>query len=73
MYRIILAGFPIIIAFSGTSFVTTLPAPISTFSPIVIPPRIVALAPIETPSESVVSLDAMVYVKTMEFDPDPLE
>lgn len=45
---IILAGFPATAQLSGTSLITTLPAPIITLFPIVISPIIVALAPIET-------------------------
>ncbi len=43
------AGFPTTVAPSGTSFVTTLPAPTNAFVPIVIPPNIVALDPIDAP------------------------
>ncbi len=43
------AGFPATIVFGGTSFVTTLPAPTTAFSPTVIPHRSVALEPMEAP------------------------
>ena len=43
-----LAGTPAAIENGGMSEVTTLPAPIIEASPIVIPPIIVALLPIET-------------------------
>ncbi len=43
--RVIRAGLPATIAMGGTSRVTTLPAPINAPSPIVIPPRTVALLP----------------------------
>ena len=42
---LIRAGTPMTIAWSGTSFVTTAPAPIIAFSPIVIPARIIAPEP----------------------------
>ena len=42
-----LAGLPIQSVLSGTFLVTTLPAPIIAFSPIIIPPNIVELAPID--------------------------
>ena len=45
----ILAGLPATIAPAGTSFVTTLPAPIIAFSPIVIPQSNVAPEPMEAP------------------------
>ena len=41
-------GAPTAITFGGTSFVTTLPAPITELSPIVIPPRTTAPVPIQT-------------------------
>lgn len=44
----ILAGFPPTIQYSGTSFVTTLPAPTIECDPILIPSRITAPAPIHT-------------------------
>lgn len=44
----ILAGFPATTQLSGTSLTTTLPAPIITLLPIVIPPIIVTEAPQET-------------------------
>src|SRR5262249_40964810 len=47
--RKILAGFPATMAWSGTSRVTTLPAPTMAFSPIVRLGRIVAPEPIEAP------------------------
>ncbi len=47
--RITRAGTPATIAYGGTSFVTTAPAPTSAPSPIVTPARIVALLPIEAP------------------------
>ena len=40
------AGFPATMELSGTSLVTTLPAPTIEFSPIVTPGRIVAAIPI---------------------------
>src|SRR5260370_10939365 len=43
------AGFPATTAYAGTLFVTTLPAPIIAFSPIVTPARIVTPDPIEAP------------------------
>src|SRR5271157_1413362 len=43
------AGFPATTVLSGTSFVTTLPAPTMAFSPMVTPQRIVELVPIEAP------------------------
>src|SRR5437879_7678758 len=43
------AGFPATTPLAGTSRVTTLPAPISEFSPIVTFPRIVAPEPMEAP------------------------
>jgi hypothetical protein len=49
MIRKIRAGFPATIAFGGTSFVTTLPAPTKALSPMVMPARIVAPEPIEAP------------------------
>ena len=42
------AGLPANIEFGGTSFVTTAPAPIILFLPIVIPLQIIALSPIQT-------------------------
>src|SRR3989344_6763504 len=51
----ILAGFPATITLSGTSLVTTDPAPTMEFSPIVIPPSIVALAPMEAPFLTIVA------------------
>ena len=45
----ILAGFPTTVAFAGTSFVTVLPAPMTAFSPTVIPPSRVEPEPIEAP------------------------
>ena len=42
-------GLPATVAFAGTSFVTTLPAPTIAFSPIVIPPSSVAPEPMEAP------------------------
>src|SRR5205085_3029129 len=47
--RINLAGTPATIALSGTSRVTTLPAPTIAFSPMVTPHRTVALVPIDAP------------------------
>ena len=43
------AGFPNHTSPAGTDFVTTLPAPIMAFSPIVTPARIVEFAPILAP------------------------
>lgn len=48
-FPIFLAGFPNHNSPDGTSLVTTLPAPIIAFSPIVIPASNVAFAPIEAP------------------------
>ena len=42
---IILQGFPTATEFDGTSFVTTLPAPTTTLSPIVIPGNTITPAP----------------------------
>ena len=47
IYLIIFAGFPAAIALSGTSFVTTLPAPTTAFSPIVTPGKITLFEPIQ--------------------------
>src|SRR5208282_6807298 len=47
--RITLAGLPATTAPGGTSLVTTLPAPIIAFSPIVIPQSSVVPEPIEAP------------------------
>ena len=46
-YRNTFAGFPATIAFAGTSFVTTLPAPTIAFSPITTFGRIVEPEPID--------------------------
>ena len=46
---ITLAGFPTAIIPSGTSFVTTEPAPITALSPLVTPGRIMLPEPIHTP------------------------
>src|SRR6266852_3010989 len=46
------AGFPATIAFGGTSFVTTLPAPTIAFSPIVTLHKIVEPEPIDAPSHT---------------------
>ena len=43
----ILPGFPTTSAWSGISFVITLPAPIKTYLPITLPQIIVEFAPIE--------------------------
>src|SRR5215471_11279692 len=43
------AGLPATIVFGGTSLVTTLPAPIRAFSPMVTPQSTVAPEPIEAP------------------------
>lgn len=43
------AGFPYHTSYGGISFVTTLPAPMREYSPIVIPGKIVAFAPIDAP------------------------
>src|SRR5258708_3423773 len=48
------AGFPATIAFAGTSFATTLPAPTIAFSPIVTLHRMVAPEPIEAPLQTLV-------------------
>ena len=42
------------IAFSGTSLVTTAPAPTNAFLPIFIPGKMVALAPILAPFSTIV-------------------
>src|SRR5678816_1017373 len=55
------AGFPATIAFAGTSFVTTLPAPTSAFSPIVTFARIVAPDPIEAPLRTTVRSTCLLY------------
>jgi hypothetical protein len=47
----IFAGTPATTVFGKTSFVTTDPAPISSFSPIVIPHKMVALDPIDALSQ----------------------
>ena len=44
----ILAGLPATTQLSGTSFITTLPAPISTLLPMVILPMILTFAPMLT-------------------------
>src|SRR6266404_927241 len=49
MKRKNLAGFPATIAFASTFFVTTLPAPMIAFSPIVTLLRMVEPDPIEAP------------------------
>ena len=46
IFLINFAGFPATTVLSGTSFVTTLPAPTMEFSPMVTPGRIVAAIPI---------------------------
>ena len=51
-----LAGFPAKIEFGGTSFVTTAPAPIILFSPIVTPLQTIALSPIHTLSLRITGL-----------------
>ena len=43
-----LHGFPIATEFSGISFVTTLPAPITELSPMETPGSIITFAPIHT-------------------------
>jgi hypothetical protein len=45
----ILAGLPATVVLGGTSLVTTLPAPIIAYSPIVIPPKRVAPEPMAAP------------------------
>jgi hypothetical protein len=50
----IFAGTPATTVFGKTSFVTTDPAPISAFSPIVIPHKMVALDPIDAPFFTIV-------------------
>ncbi len=47
-FEIILAGIPATVQSSGISLITTLPAPIVTLLPIVMPPITVAFAPINT-------------------------
>src|SRR5512143_277291 len=49
IFLLILAGTPTTTVLSGTSFVTTLPAPTIAFSPMVTPHRIVVLVPMEAP------------------------
>src|ERR1019366_6503642 len=49
IWRKTFAGFPATIAFAGTSFVTTQPAPTIAFSPMTILERIVAPEPTEAP------------------------
>ncbi len=56
MFLIIFAGTPATTVFGGTSFVTTEPAPISAFSPIVIPQSMVALEPMDAPFFTMVSI-----------------
>jgi hypothetical protein len=46
--RMILQGFPKASMLSGISFVTTLPAPIVTLLPMVIPGKTTVLPPIQT-------------------------
>src|ERR671922_1337484 len=53
-YLIIRAGFPTTTARAGTSLVTTAPAPIIAHSPMVMPQRMVALAPMEAPFRTTV-------------------
>src|ERR1019366_231921 len=48
-YPTMRAGFPATIAIGGTSLVTTAPAPTMSFSPMVSPGRMVALAPMDAP------------------------
>lgn len=48
MLRINFAGFPAHIWFAGTGFVTTLPAPIMLFSPMVTPFKMMHFAPMKT-------------------------
>ena len=50
------AGLPAYIELSGTSFVTTAPAPIILFLPIVTPLQIIALSPIQTLSSNITGL-----------------
>lgn len=45
-----LAGLPITVVFDGIDFVTTAPAPTTQFSPMVIPGKITAPAPMDAPS-----------------------
>jgi hypothetical protein len=45
-----LAGLPTQVSLDGTFLVTTAPAPMRAFNPIVIPGKIVAFAPILAPS-----------------------
>ena len=52
----IFAGLPATRVLGGTSFVTTDPAAIIAFSPIVIPQSIVELAPIDAPFFTVVGI-----------------
>lgn len=51
------AGFPPQISFSGTLLVTTEPAPIILFLPIVTPFNIMLEAPINAPSSIIIGLD----------------
>src|ERR1700730_1741777 len=55
MLRSTFAGFPATIVFAGTSFVTTLPAPTSAFSPITILDRTVLPEPMEAPFFTIVA------------------
>jgi len=55
-YLMMRPGFPTTTALGGTSLVTTVPAPIMAPAPMVIPHRIVALAPIDAPLCTTVEL-----------------
>ena len=55
-YPAILAGLPTTIAFGGTERVTTAPAPIMAFRPIVKPGRMVAFAPMEAEASTMTGI-----------------
>lgn len=57
--RITRHGFPTATQFSGMERVTTLPAPMTLFLPIVTPGRRIAPPPIQTPSSIVTGLDTV--------------
>lgn len=61
MYFISFEGFPYHIVFSGTFLFKKLPAPITAFLPIFIPPMKVEPAPIETPSSIFVTRNSTGY------------
>lgn len=65
-FRATLQGFPYATQFSGMERVTTLPAPITLFFPIVTPGRMIVPPPIHTPSSIVTGL-ANVRKKVVPF------